>query len=97
MSPAAVRPADWGNAIALSLLLLLFRAFSLYVNCASAVYLNSSPTKAPSPLEIVIVTLSSSTSPLTIAFGLVICSDSSRHTFRSTNVPLLLQFNYHIF
>jgi len=79
MSPAPVRPADWGNVVALTIVLLLFRAMFLLANCAAAVYLNPTAARAPNPLEIVLATLSSSASPLTTAFGLVICSSTTRY------------------
>lgn len=99
MSPAAVRPVDWGNVIALALVLLIFRAIFLYVHCAAAIHLNPSATHSPSPLEFVIATLASSTSPLTTAFGLIICSSSTRCICCSAAFcphPSPFPFFYHI-
>jgi hypothetical protein len=80
MSPSPVRPADWGNIIALALVLLLFRAIFLLIHCASVTRLSGAAAPPPSPLDILIATLSSSSSPLTIAFGLVICNITTRYS-----------------
>jgi hypothetical protein len=101
MSPQPVRPADWGNVIALTLVLLLFRMISLSITCVSASYFNPAAAPPPSPIHVVIATLSSSSSPLTIAFGLVICSSTARHTpltllhtsFLLLTKPIFLSFS----
>jgi hypothetical protein len=80
ISPSPVRPADWGNIIALALVLLLFRAIFLLIHCASAARLSGAAAPPPSPLDILIATLSSSSSPLTIAFGLIICNITTRYS-----------------
>lgn len=80
MSPSPVRPADWGNIIALALVLLLFRAIFLLIHCASVARLSGAAAPPPSPLDILIATLSSSSSPLTIAFGLIICNITTRYS-----------------
>jgi hypothetical protein len=86
MSPAPVRPADWGNMIALTVVLLLFRIIFLSINCAAASYLNPAAAAYPSFIDIVTAALSSSSSPLTIAFGLVICSSTTRHAPHSSHL-----------